>query len=158
MSSQTRTSMVVVRTRSKRRFGAVSSSRGNEYLNCPWRLKEEVLAESFWNGLEIDGGVKEGVLFATGTGTFGGVADLHRPHGLDCWQDDFLGHRHSPRAGMTSLSSQHLNAVKSDLLPFVLPICLESGPSIGNVCLKIRISKCRVQLFVQVLINRSHKD
>ena len=78
MSSRTRTGMVVARTRSKRCFGAVSSSRGNEYLNCPWRLKEEVLAESFWNGLEIDGGVEEGVLFATGAGTFGGVTDLDR--------------------------------------------------------------------------------
>ena len=47
MSSQTGTSMVVARTQSKRRFGAVSSSRGNKYLNCPWGLKEEVLAESF---------------------------------------------------------------------------------------------------------------
>ena len=77
MSSQTRTSMVVVRTRSKRRFGAVSSSRGNEYLNCPWGLKEEeVLAESVRNGLEVDGVVEERGLFATGAGTFGGVADL----------------------------------------------------------------------------------
>ena len=78
MSSRTGTGTVVARTRSKRRFGAVSSSRGNEYLNCPWGLKEEVLAESFRNGIEIDGGVEEGGLFATGAGTFGGVADLDR--------------------------------------------------------------------------------
>ena len=78
MSSRTRTGMVVARTRSKRRFGVVSSSRGNKYLNCPWGLKEEVLAESFQNGIEVDGGVKEGVLFATGVGTFGGVANLDR--------------------------------------------------------------------------------
>ena len=76
MGSRTGTRTVVARTRSKRRFGAVSSSRGNTYLNCPWGLKEEVLAESFQNGIEVDGGVKEGVLFATGAGTFGGVADL----------------------------------------------------------------------------------
>ena len=76
MSSRTGTGMVVARTRSKRCFGAVSSSRGNEYLNCPWGLKEEVLAESFRNGIEVDGGVEEGGLFATGAGTFGGVADL----------------------------------------------------------------------------------
>ena len=78
MSSRTGTSMVVARTRSKRHFGAVSSLRGNEYLNCPWGLKEEVLAELFRNGIEVDGGVKEGGLFATGAGTFGGVADLDR--------------------------------------------------------------------------------
>ena len=59
---------------------------------------------------------------------------------------------------MTSLSSQHLNAVELDSLPFVLPIGLESVPSTGNVCLKIRISKSRVRFFVQVLINRSHED
>ena len=76
MSSRTRTGTVVARTRSKRRFGAVSSSRGNEYLNYPWGLKEEVLVESFRNRIEVDGGVEEGVLFATGAGTFGGVADL----------------------------------------------------------------------------------
>ena len=76
MSSRTGTGMVVARTRSKRHFGAVSSSRGNKYLNCPWRLKEEVLAESFRNRIEVDGGVEEGGLFATGAGTFGGVADL----------------------------------------------------------------------------------
>ena len=76
MSSQTGTSMVIAKTRSKRRFEAVSSLRGNEYLNCPWGLKEEVLAESFRNGLEVDGGIEEGVLFATRAGTFGGVADL----------------------------------------------------------------------------------
>ena len=92
MSSRTRTGMVVVRTQSKRRFGVVSSSRGNEYLNCPWGLKEEVLAESFLNGLEVDGGIEEGGLFATGAGTFEGVADLHIPHGLDRQRDDFLGH------------------------------------------------------------------
>ena len=76
MSSRTRTGTVVMRTRSKRCFGAVSSLRGNEYLNCPWGLKEEVLAESFQNRIEVDGGVEEGGLFATGAGTFGGVADL----------------------------------------------------------------------------------
>ena len=70
--------MVVARTQSKRRFGAVSSLRGNEYLNCPWGLKEEVLAESFRNRIEVDGGVEEGGLFATGAGIFGGVADLDR--------------------------------------------------------------------------------
>ena len=76
MSSQTRTSMVVARTQSKRCFGVVSFSRGNEYLNCPWGLKEEeVLAESVWNGLEVNGGVEERGLFATGAGTFGEVAD-----------------------------------------------------------------------------------
>ena len=69
---------MVARTQSKRHFGAVSSSRGNEYLNCPWELKEEVLAESFQKGLEVDGGVEEEALFATGAGTFGGVADLVR--------------------------------------------------------------------------------
>ena len=68
--------MVVVRTRSKRHFGAVLSSRGNEYLNCPWGLKEEVLAESFRNRIEVDGGFEEGGLFATGAGTFGGVTNL----------------------------------------------------------------------------------
>ena len=41
-------------------------------------LKEEVLAESFRSGIEVDGGVEEGGLFATGAGTFGGVADLDR--------------------------------------------------------------------------------
>ena len=57
----------------------VSSSRGNEYLNCPWGLKEEeVLAESVQNRLEVDGVVEERGLFATGAGTFGGVADLDR--------------------------------------------------------------------------------
>ena len=76
MSSRTRTGMVVARTRSKRCFRAVSSSRGNEYLNCPWGLKEVVLAESFQNRIEVDGGIEEGGLFATGAGTFGGVADL----------------------------------------------------------------------------------
>ena len=76
MSSQTGTGMVVARTRSKRHFGAVSSLRGNKYLNCPWGLKEEVLAESFQNGLKVDGGIEEGGLFATGAGTFGGVTDL----------------------------------------------------------------------------------
>ena len=77
MSSPTRTGTVVARTQSKRRFRAVSSSRGNEYLNCPWRLKEEeVLAESVRNGLEVDGDVEERGLFATGAGTFGGVTDL----------------------------------------------------------------------------------
>ena len=77
MSSWTRTGIVVARTRSKRHFGAVSSSRGNEYLNCPWGLKEEeVLAESVQNGLEVDGVVEERGLFATGAGTFGGVANL----------------------------------------------------------------------------------
>ena len=55
----------------------VSSSRGNEYLNCPWGLKEEeVLAESVQNRLEVDGVIEERGLFATGAGTFGGVADL----------------------------------------------------------------------------------
>ena len=78
MSSRSGTGTVVARTRSKRRFGVVSSSRGNKYLNCPWGLKEEVLAESFRNGIEVDGGVEEGGLFATGAGTFGGVADLDR--------------------------------------------------------------------------------
>ena len=78
MSSQTGTGTVVPRTRSKRHFGAVLSSRGNKYLNCPWGLKEEVLAESFQNGIEVDGGVEEGGLFATGAGTFGGVTDLDR--------------------------------------------------------------------------------
>ena len=68
--------MVVVRTRSKRCFGAISSSKGNKYLNCPWRLKEEVLAESVWNRLEIDGDVDEGGLGATGAGTIGGVINL----------------------------------------------------------------------------------
>ena len=69
--------MVVARTQSKRHFGVVLSSRGNEYLNCPWGLKEEEeLAESVWNGLEVDGDVEERDLFATGAGTFGGVADL----------------------------------------------------------------------------------
>ena len=77
MSSRTGTGTVVARTRSKRRFGAVSSLRGNEYLNCPWGLKE-VLAESFRNGIEVDGGVEEGGLFATGAGTFGGVVNLDR--------------------------------------------------------------------------------
>ena len=76
MSSRTGTGMVVARTQSKRRFGAVSSSRGNAYLNCPWGLKEEVLVESFRNGIEVDGGIEEGGLFAIGAGTFGGVADL----------------------------------------------------------------------------------
>ena len=70
----------------------VSSSRGNEYLNCPWGLKKEVLAESFLNGLEVDGGIEERGLFAIGAGTFEGVTDLHRPHGLDRQRDDFLGH------------------------------------------------------------------
>ena len=121
----------------------VLSSRGNKYLNCPWGLKEEVLVESFRNRLGVDGGVEEGGLFATGAGTFGGVADL------DCM---------ALITGKTGLSSWHLNAVKSDLLPFVLSIILESGPSIGDVHLKIRISKGRVQLFVQILINRSHED
>ena len=79
MSSQTGTGTVVVRTQSKRRFRAVLSSRGNEYLNCPWGLKEEeVLAESVWNGLEVDADAEERGLFATGVGTFGGVADLDR--------------------------------------------------------------------------------
>ena len=79
MSSRTRTGMVVARTRSKRCFGVVSSSRGNEYLNCPWGLKEEeVLVESVWNGLEVDGVVEERGLFATGAGTFEGVVDLDR--------------------------------------------------------------------------------
>ena len=55
----------------------VSSLRGNEYLNCPWGLKEEVvLVESVWNRLEVDGDVEERGLFATGVETFGGVADL----------------------------------------------------------------------------------
>ena len=76
MSSRTGTGTVVVRTRSKRRFGAVLSSSGNEYLNCPWGLKEEVLVESFRNRIEVDGGIEEGGLFATGAGTFGGVPDL----------------------------------------------------------------------------------
>ena len=77
MSSPTRTGTVVARTQSKRHFGAVSSSRVNEYLNCPWGLKEEeVLVESVWNGLEVDGDVEERGLFATGAGTFGGVANL----------------------------------------------------------------------------------
>ena len=79
MSSQTGTGTVVVRTRSKRHFGVVSSSRGNEYLNCPWGLKEEeVLAESVWNRLKVDGVIEERGLFATGAGTFGGVTDLDR--------------------------------------------------------------------------------
>ena len=56
----------------------VSSSRGNEYLNCPWGLKDEVLAESVWDRLEVDGNIEERGLFATGAGTFGGVADLDR--------------------------------------------------------------------------------
>ena len=76
MSSRTGTGTVVARTQSKRHFGAGSSSRGNKYLNCPWWLKEEVLAESFQNGIEVDGGVEEGGLFATGAGTFRGVTDL----------------------------------------------------------------------------------
>ena len=77
MSSRTGTGMVVARTRSKRRFGAVLSSRGNEYLNYPWGLKKEVvLAESVWNGLEVDSDIEERDLFATGAGTFGGVANL----------------------------------------------------------------------------------
>ena len=59
---------------------------------------------------------------------------------------------------MTGLSSRHLNAVESDSLPFVLPIGLESGPSVGNVRLKIRISQSRVRLFVRILIDRSHED
>ena len=42
---------------------------------------------------------------------------------------------------MTGLLSRHLNAVESDSLPFVLPIGLESGPSVGNVRLKIWISQ-----------------
>ena len=77
MSSRTGTSMVVARTRSKRCFGAVLSSRGNKCLNCPWGLKEgEVLVELVRNGLEVDGDIEERGLFATGAGTFGGVADL----------------------------------------------------------------------------------
>ena len=77
MSSRTGNSTVVARTRSKRHFGAILSSRGSEYLNCPWGLKEEeVLVESVWNGLEVDGVIEERGLFATGAGTFGGVADL----------------------------------------------------------------------------------
>ena len=79
MSSRTGNSTVVARTRSKRHFGAVSSSRGNEYLNCPWGLREEeVLAESVRNRLEVDGVIEERGLFATGAETFGGVADLDR--------------------------------------------------------------------------------
>ena len=79
MSSRTGTRMVVARTQCKRHFRAVSSSRGNEYLICPWGLKkEEVLAESVWNRLEVDGNIEERGLFATGAGTFGGVADLDR--------------------------------------------------------------------------------
>ena len=77
MSSRTGTGTVVVRTRSKRCFGAVLSSRGNEYLNYPWGLKEEVvLAESVRNGLEVDSDVEKRGLFATRAGTFGGVANL----------------------------------------------------------------------------------
>ena len=53
----------------------VSSLRENEYLNCPWSLKE-VLAESVQNRLEVDGNIEEEGLFATGAGTFGGVAEL----------------------------------------------------------------------------------
>ena len=53
--------------------------RGNKYINCPWGLKEEeVLAESVRNGLEVDGDIEERGLFATGAGTFEGVADLDR--------------------------------------------------------------------------------
>ena len=53
---------MVPRTRSKRRFGAVLSLRGNEYINCPWGVKEkEVLAESGRNGLEVDGALKREV-------------------------------------------------------------------------------------------------
>ena len=37
-----------------------------------------MLAESFRNAIEVEGGVKEGGLFAIGAGTFGGVADLDR--------------------------------------------------------------------------------
>ena len=77
MSSRARTGTVVARTRSKRCFRAVSSLRGNEYLNCPWGLKEEeVLVESVRNRLEVDGVIEERGLFATGAGIFGGVADL----------------------------------------------------------------------------------
>ena len=35
-----------------------------------------MLAESVRNGLEVDGDIEERGLFATGAGTFGGVADL----------------------------------------------------------------------------------
>ena len=35
-----------------------------------------MLVESVWNGLEVDGVIEERGLFATGAGTFGGVADL----------------------------------------------------------------------------------
>ena len=35
MGSQTGTGTVVARTRSRRHLDVVSSSRGNEYLNCP---------------------------------------------------------------------------------------------------------------------------
>ena len=59
---------------------------------------------------------------------------------------------------MTSLLSRHLNAIESDSLPSVLPISLESDPSIGDVRLKIRIGQSRVQLFVRIQINRSHED
>ena len=77
MSSQTGTGMVVVRTQSERCFGAVSSSKGNKYLNCPWGLKEEeVLVESVQNRLEVDGDVEKGGLGATGAGTIGGVTNL----------------------------------------------------------------------------------
>ena len=78
MSSRTGTGTVVARTRSKRCFRVVSSSRGNEYLNCPWGLKEEELVGSFRNGLEVDGGIEEGGLFTTGAGTFGEIANLDR--------------------------------------------------------------------------------
>ena len=36
---------------------------------------------------------------------------------------------------MTGLSSRHLNTIESDLLLFVLPIGLETGPSVGDVCM-----------------------
>ena len=117
MSSRTGTGTVVARTRSKRCFGAVLSSRGNKYLNCPWGLKEgEVLAESVRNGLEVDGDIEERGLFATGAGTFGGVADLDcmasiaarrlpqpltQPKGLDDWSFELAAQCH--QIGLTSL-------------------------------------------------------
>ena len=49
------------------------------YLNCPWELKEEeILVESVWNALEVDGVIEERGLFATGAGTFGGATNLDR--------------------------------------------------------------------------------
>ena len=158
MSSRTGTGTVVARTRSKRCFGAVSSSRGNKYLNCPWGLKEEVLAESFRNGIEVDGGVEEGGLFATGAGTFGGVADLDRMASNagettssatnTAWEPAWLVFR----AGISTPSNR---------TRFSLSFLLAWKPAQAlamYVCLKIWIGQSRVRLFVQILINRSHED